>query len=250
MADVEISDGGWRRSTYKRGRRHGLDRQFAGQYPSTSSLVRIAHYENDQLRSGSTVWKCLPGGAHVTGPVDAESEEFNGNNVTYVYPDLKTVISGRFVDGRLVGGYKYNLADATYDEDTFMMKLLISDTKSGPRIKYDMSSGIKISSLPLEPDFWEREMVYVKSSGLDNAGEGLYAKADIEEGRVFSLYNGIRRKASRDNAGDKDPNTNFDYRMRLNGDTDIDVPGDWTSLENYCATLGHKANHSFEPNSK
>lgn len=39
-----------------------------------------------------------------------------------------------------------------------------------------------------------------------------------------------------------------DYRIRLNGDFDLDIPEELTSIEEYCATLAHKANHSFEPN--
>jgi len=30
----------------------------------------------------------------------------------------------------------------------------------------------------------------------------------------------------------------------------IDIPSEYRSLKNYCATLAHKTNHSFEPNAK
>lgn len=36
--------------------------------------------------------------------------------------------------------------------------------------------------------------------------------------------------------------------ISLDEDTVIDVPQPFDQLENYCASLGHKANHSFSPN--
>ena len=42
--------------------------------------------------------------------------------------------------------------------------------------------------------------------------------------------------------------TRSDYRIRLNGDWDMDIPKGYHQLKQYCATLAHKANHSFTPN--
>ena len=39
-----------------------------------------------------------------------------------------------------------------------------------------------------------------------------------------------------------------DYRIRLNGDYDMDIPKGYHLTSQYCATLAHKANHSFKPN--
>merc|ERR1711974_357236 len=39
-----------------------------------------------------------------------------------------------------------------------------------------------------------------------------------------------------------------DYRIKLDGNTDLDIPESLRSLSAYCATLAHKANHSFTPN--
>ena len=37
------------------------------------------------------------GGAFLVGPVDEETGQFCGKNILYLYPDLKTAISGRFI---------------------------------------------------------------------------------------------------------------------------------------------------------
>ncbi len=36
--------------------------------------------------------------------------------------------------------------------------------------------------------------------------------------------------------------------ISLDEDTVLDVPRRWSSCDRYCATLGHKANHSSDPN--
>lgn len=41
-----------------------------------------------------------------------------------------------------------------------------------------------------------------------------------------------------------------DNTISLDENTVIDVPSNYSSLTRYCASLGHKANHSFEPNCK
>ena len=38
--------------------------------------------------------------------------------------------------------------------------------------------------------------------------------------------------------------------ISLDEDTVLDVPGDLSSCSAYCATLGHKANHSSAPNAR
>ena len=79
--------------------------------------------------------------------------------------------------------------------------------------------------------------------------EGLYLRKDVKSGQIVSLFNGIRCQSSRnDNGIIGEPN--YDYRIRLNGEIDLDIPLNCIDLDQYCATLGHKANHSFTPNCK
>ena len=119
-------------------------------------------------------------------------------------------------------------------------------------IRRDVSTNCIIGKYPLHPDLWETDLVEVKTSFCEgpSAGQGLFLKRNVQEGQIVALFNGLRYLSSRNNCQDDSPDQNFDYRIRLNGDTDIDIPPQYTSLENYCATLGHKANHSFSPNAK
>ena len=65
----------------------------------------------------------------------------------------------------------------------------------------------------------------------------------------MAFYNGVKIPGSVDDAGDTwddcayrifiDPGDNLDR---------MDVPKEFLSIDVYCATLGHKVNHSFHPN--
>ena len=99
-----------------------------------------------------------------------------------------------------------------------------------------------ISSEPLRPDPWEAEMVEVRGSGLEQAGEGLFALQDLPSHSLVSLYAGVRLSSVRARQHGSD------YRIRLTADKDLDIPDSCRGLDRYRATLAHKANHSFSPN--
>ena len=56
----------------------------------------------------------------------------------------------------------------------------------------DISTNQCISRQPLLPDPYENLFVYVDESLIPDAGEGLFAKVDIEADTVISFYNGTR----------------------------------------------------------
>ena len=131
-----------------------------------------------------------------------------------------------------------------------MLEVTVTNVSNGPKIKRDVSTSSVISMFPLEPDLWESKMVEVRNSGIGtHAGEGLYLKNDTNSGQIVSFFNGIRCRSSK-NYNESRLEPNYDYRIKLNGEIDIDIPLNCTDLKQYCATLGHKANHSFKPNCK
>ena len=68
------------------------------------------------------------------------------------------------------------------------------------------------------------------------------AKTGIRSGQVCSLCNGVRQHHD-DNVGWSD------YRIACGEDMDLDIEQDRTSVGRYRATLAHKTQHSFSPNS-
>lgn len=117
---------------------------------------------------------------------------------------------------------------------------------------FDESTDKVASKNPKLSDPYEEELVYVKDSLIPGANEGLFAKVDLPAGIVCSMYGGIRITQTEVDQRDWALNANT---ITLIEDTDttgtvIDVPPELNDTNEYCATLGHKANHSFTSNSK
>ena len=49
-------------------------------------------------------WRGLIGGAWLYGLVD-DIGEFTGDEIAYIYPDIKTVLLGRFINGSMVNTF-------------------------------------------------------------------------------------------------------------------------------------------------
>eukprot|EP00093_Oithona_nana_P000825 00825.XXX_3564_2293_1 [CDS] Oithona nana genome sequencing. len=171
--------------------------------------------------------------------------DFSGDNTIYFYPDCRTAIIGTFgPNGQLKKGHVTEIIGVDQDpaknpEPVF----LAPDTQEGPEYVYDVSSNVCISKQPTLPDPYEELFVYVDSSLIPYAGEGLFAKLDIEASTVIAFYNGTRFKID-------DPKNRLDscFKINFNEEYDLDIPDDMTSTSNYKASLGHKVCHSFTPN--
>ena len=106
-------------------------------------------------------------------------------------------------------------------------------------------SSIKISSTPLLRDPYEQQTSYIDVSSVHaEAGEGLFAKRYLPKGSLVALFNGVRKRE----VNGVVPQTS-DYKIGLTRLVDLDIPDGVESAKKYCATIGHKACHSFTPNS-
>ncbi len=104
-----------------------------------------------------------------------------------------------------------------------------------PTFSYDLSTSTCISKTPLVPDPYEDLFVFVDESLIPMAGEGLFAKADLEAATVIAFYNGIRLTSK-----ESPPMEDSGYKLKLDKDHDLDLPPGMESLDHYCASLGHK----------
>jgi len=160
-----------------------------------------------------------------------------GHLEVFIYPDMKTAISGTFSeDGRLVEGSECEVLAATYEQGVLVP--VLSKT-FGPTFHYEELTSWDVERQPLMADPYECRWCQVQGSKLEQGGEGLFSKREVEEGDLVAFYGGIQVD-----------HTNYasDYKIRLTDDTDIDIPQAWLDTESYCATLAHKTNHSFTPN--
>ena len=238
---------------YHGGKREGMFREFKGcKEPSysglqdvVSNLIQVGYYEND-IPVG-IAWRRLIGGSYLVGTLDKETEEFSGKNILYLYPDMIWGIEGRFEDSKLKVGQTCIVEDVETEDKSGILMPKVTKKECDIKIKRDISTRDRISSRPLLPDEWERQRVEVRSSRLAptdgmNPGEGLFAKSKFKKGAIVALFNGVRQASEK--------NSFSEYRIKLNGDTDLDIIGHNKDIRKYCATLGHKVNHCFMANSR
>lgn len=146
---------------------------------------------------------------------------------------------------------------------------------------FDPSSTEKLSHHKLERlrDIYDTHAVEVRvcagipQPGGESAdpGEGLYAKRDFEAGELVCLYGGIRLTQTQCDARSWEDNANCVTLHKCgapasegeasseassseggsageSGDVVLDIPRAFNTMEKYCATVGHKANHSDSAN--
>ncbi|KAM7111874.1 histone-lysine N-methyltransferase SETD7 [Ciconia maguari] len=208
----------------------------AQEYDSDGRLIFKGQYK-DNIRHG-VCWIYYPDGGSLVGEVN-EDGEMTGEKIAYVYPDGKTAYSGRFIDGEMI---EAKLATLTSVEDG---KPQFEVVPGSPVYSFDKSTSSCISTNALLPDPYESERVYVDVSLISSAGEGLFSKVAAEASTVMSFYNGVRITHQEVDSRDWALNGNT---ISLDDETVIDVPEPYNHAAKYCASLGHKANHSFTPN--
>ena len=239
---VETLAGGWIEGYWSKGVPHGFQREFGPKDLKCKNMLKAVGRYHRGMRRGFW-WKGCFGGAFIAGYVDPEDGTFSGDDLAYIYPDFKMVLRGSFKDEKLVEGQMCELIGSTLEKG---IRIPIFSPKAGPVYTFEHPSRKVIAKNPLVADPWESEMVYVKESLLPQGGEGLFAKKDIGPKELLSLFNGVRLNVASLHAkyGDSD------YRIRLHADTDLDIPEGYQNLDQYCSTLGHKANHSNCPNAE
>eukprot|EP00118_Oscarella_pearsei_P004841 m.21322 g.21322 ORF g.21322 m.21322 type:complete len:260 (+) comp28160_c0_seq2:733-1512(+) len=203
---------------------------MAKEFDCEGQLIFIGNYV-ENCRHGFCKFYDHYGGT-LTGLVDDEGS-LTGKDITYWYPGDELGLRGHFQDGVFVSGYLVEVEDGGARE------------QKECTFQRDVSTRDCISVHPRLLDPYETKMTYVKVS--DIAGEGLFARRDLPENRAVSFYNGV--KLTHQEVDSRDWSLN-DYTISLDSDTVIDIPPAFADTSIYCASLGHKANHSFEANCK
>ncbi|XP_023336315.1 histone-lysine N-methyltransferase SETD7 isoform X2 [Eurytemora carolleeae] len=228
--------GEWFEGVYKDGERQGFFREFG----IDNHLKEFTRYQRNK-RVGWTYEGKL-GGGYLIGLLDHDGK-MTGDNIIYMYPDFRTGLRGSFQDGVMISAQLSTILSS--EEVDGVCIPVLSEPKSEDIYFFDPATSTRISRQPLLQDPWERSLVEVKMSKLDQAGHGLFAREEIPKKTVVALFAGIRLKEHQ-LAKHKKSN----YRIILNSAINLDIPQDCICISNYCATLAHKANHSFTPNSE
>nr|XP_033795407.1 histone-lysine N-methyltransferase SETD7 isoform X1 [Geotrypetes seraphini] len=225
-------DGGALHGSYVDGELNGA----AQEYDTDGRLIFKGQYK-ENIRHG-ICWIYFPDGGSLVGEVNEEGE-MTGDKIAYLYPDMRNALYGKFIDGEMIEGRLATLASIEEGKPQFE---LIPDSSI---YSFDKSTSSCISTNSFLPDPYEMERVYVAESLISSAGEGLYAKVAAGPNAVMSFYNGVRITHQEVDSRDWALNGNT---ISLDEETVLDVPEPYGHTAKYCASLGHKANHSFTPN--
>ena len=207
-------------------------------YSPDGEMTFYGHYK-DNIPFGN-VCSYDEWGGMVCGGVDKRGD-LTGSGISYVYPDQKHAITGLFKDGKLVEGKPSIVIEK--DEVTKCYKCQVADKVI---LEPDVSTKRRLSRNPLVPDHYEQHYVCVSNSLIAGAGEGLFAKRELTPHQVISFYNGTR--VSHETVDNRSWIQNSNT-ISLDEEVVIDLPEAFSKLDKYCASLGHKANHSDLSNS-
>jgi len=178
----------------------------------------------------------------------------------YLYPDYSTAIVGVWKDHLLVHGRTTELVEACMSGNSWTLQF---GELEGPVMAYSPPSHYSYGVHPLQRDPYESRTVQVRKSEEAGAQDGLFTTREVLSGEVLAFYSGLiiycessLRALDRRELSDEEEHVRNMYNIALDiGDEDdnlcIDIPPEMgNDVNKYNATLGHKVNHSFTPNSE
>ena len=112
---------------------------------------------------------------------------FSEKNITFIYPDLKTVIVGKFSDGVLVEGRPSKIVAERCKNGMKQIKVANPDQKLS-LFTFKRNNKLRVHQ-PKIMDPLETNSVYVGHT--EERGEGLFARRNIEPNEIMSYYSGI-----------------------------------------------------------
>ena len=110
-----------------------------------------------------------------------------GSNISWIYPDLKTVLTGKFKDGEMVEGRESKIIAERCNNG--IKEVQIAPTKQdAPVFKYQPPSSFRVCHGEKLMDPYERKTVYINDSAY--VGDGVFAKRNISPGEIVAYYVG------------------------------------------------------------
>lgn len=240
---IRFHDNTWLEGYFKDGILHGFCRHF----DLKDRLTFVGMHRNG--KPFGTCWKIIRGGGCVVGRVDEEGI-LSGTKIAYIYPDFKTALLGTFKDGVMVAAQEATVTSSITDYGCIQVPCF--SEPAGQPFEREISTFDSVTRAPVLRDPYESSTVEVHQSRVAGAEEGIFCRHPVPHNTVLAFYNGIKLRG-----GEGDPN-------RLTWDEDsykifdpsrvpdgtVDIPKPFRSMSNYCASLAHKTNHSFVPNSE
>ena len=161
---------------------------------SQSAIGRIAKFVDGKLSSKDKVWQGLFAAplstqGYLYGQVQTDDGQIGGLNEAYVYPGSKLALVGQFKNNYMQSAQAAKITRITCSNNVLKVEF---SQPYGPKFHFNPSTNETIGEMPLVQDPYEKITVKVDTSGVPNAGQGLFAVRNIKKGEVLSFYNGFR----------------------------------------------------------
>ena len=176
---------------------------------------------------------------------------FIGDDIIFVYPDMKTTLVGRFENGQMISAKASKIIAERCNKGIKEIRL-DAPRKDVPSLKYSRPDRLRIGDQPRVMDPYTKKNFYI---GNGKKEDGVFAKRDINKGELVLYYSGLFWNDSVQALYTRNTYHNqtweeywdiFRNLMSFDGPMKIHIPEPYWSISNFRATLGHKVNHSFK----
>ena len=130
---------------------------------------------------------------HLHGHINDEDGTITGDNISYIYPDMETVLLGRFENRLMRNAQESAVIEVDCDVNGM---LYVSKYKnrdfSSPKFFYEPPTNISFGGGPKHVyDPYEKKLLEVKKCKDTKVGEGVFTKRDIKKGVIVASYTGF-----------------------------------------------------------
>ena len=196
----------------------------------------------------------------------------------YIYPDWSSCVDGLWERHTLIQGQgfqipqRFNVFFLGYhckiekiDYVDGEVKITKTSRFRDALISYSPPNFYSFGVSPNLTDPFEKSTVYVGPSSVQGAGQGLFMRRQVRAGHLVSFFSGLvlncvlgafrsalnRRLEEKEEKHERNKNSLYFSDMVNPGrkfDICVFVPPEYSDLDQYSATLGHKSNHRLVPN--
>ena len=125
------------------------------------------------------------------GSLDSIGQRFSGDDVIFVFPDMKTVLVGKFRKGHMVAARESKIIGERCNNG--IKEILVAPVNgNSPVFRYKRPNAWSIGYDYTLVDPYERRHTYIGKSGTE--GDGVFAKRNIKKGELVSYFCGIIQK--------------------------------------------------------
>ena len=110
-----------------------------------------------------------------------------GDDISFVYPDMETVLVGRFENGRMISSKASKIIAERCNEG--IKEIRVAKPKDNePSLKYSRPDHLRIGDHPRVMDPYTKKNFYI---GDGKKEDGVFARRDIKKGELVLYYSGL-----------------------------------------------------------